>query len=437
MASDTKESVRKKRHPFLMLLGGLLVLLVLVAAAVIIFPSAILRYVFSRIEAESGIALTFDRAYFYLADGSFLSIDGLTIRRQNHPVSNFDLKTKNIRMPAMMPGDFRSPVLLIAGLCGTYEKTGSDPADTANTVDTYLHALMFVDAEIDFIDRTPEKPFQTTIQLKECSIFKTNSPSLFAPYTCSAYGQISSAKFLTSFAKGTTITEYGGLQVDISEMPISLFAPYAPVLDDIFDSGSMNIKIDDRTDETQKKFRVSITLLPDCAIKPAERITAPAIQAALQQLDQSSLPALRDLKGKIDRLKTSSESLRSELDKVTQIIDTLKILAPPDIRAKYENFKSRYDRAKAAHEEWNTKFEILVRDIDRVKISIVEKTFRRFVESGIPIEIDVQEVKGEWQYDASETVIRLVEKNYQSIITTEYQKQIQEMLDAVNRLSVL
>jgi chromosome segregation ATPase len=182
---------------------------------------------------------------------------------------------------------------------------------------------------------------------------------------------------------------------------------------------------------------VSITLLSDCEIKSAEKIAASAIQAALQQLDRSSLPSLPEVKGKIDKLKTDTESLRSEFDKVAQIIDSLKFLAPPDVREKYENFKSKYDRAKTDYDEWNTKYETLVRDLDRIKISIVKDTFQRFIESGVPIEIDLQEVEGQWQYDGYEVAVRLIEKHYRSILAVEFEKRIQEMHNAINRLPVL
>jgi nucleotide-binding universal stress UspA family protein len=220
-------------------------------------------------------------------------------------------------------------------------------------------------------------------------------------------------------------------------MPLGLLAPYAPALDDIFDSGSMNINIDDLTDEKQRKIRIAVTLLSDCRIKSADEILAPAIQAALQTLDQSALPDVHELKGKIERLKLSTESLRTELEGVAKIVDTLKALAPRDVREKYDKYKNQYDRAKKSYDEWDTKFAALLKDLDRVKVGIVEDTFQHFIKSGTPIEVDIQEVEGEWQFDAYETVVRLVEKNYRTILTGEYQKRIQELRDAVDKLSIL
>ena len=183
-------------------------------------------------------------------------------------------------------------------------------------------------------------------------------------------------------------------------------------------------------------MRIAITLLPDCALKSADQLLAPAIQAALQQLDQSSLPSLPELRKKIERLRISADSIRAEIDKVTPIIDALKTLAPRDVREKYEKFKSQYDRAKADYTEWNTKLETLAQDLDRVKVGIVEDTFRHFINSGVPIEIELQEVDGKWNYDAYETVVRLVEKNYRTIVETEFQKRISEIQNAVNRLLI-
>ena len=427
MTNGTNDSVIKKKHLLLTTLGLFIVFLLIVLIAAVVFPAPILRYVFSRIEAQSGIAFTFDKAYFYLQNGSFLSIEGLAIKRQNHHASNFDLRIENVRMPAMMPGDFRSPTLLISGLHGTYERVSNDSEEGDNT---YIRALMLLDSEVNFIDRTPETPLQVTIQVGECSIFQTSSPSLFDPYTFSAHGQISSAKFITGFTKGSAIGEYGGLLIEITEMPLGLFAPYAPVLDDIFDFGSMNIKIDDLTDKTQKKMRVAVTLLPNCRIKSADKIIAPAIRAALQTLDQSALNELHDLKGKIERLKTVSESWRTELEEVSRMMDTLRVLIPRDLREKYDKYKSQYDRARTIYGEWDN----LSKDLDRLKISIVEDTFQQFIASGVPIEIDLQEVDSTWQFDAYDMVVHLVEKNYRTVLTTKYQKRIQEIRNTVDRL---
>ena len=434
MTNKTEKPARKKR-PLLTVLGVLIVLVCVLLIAAIVFPTPILRYVFSRVEAQTGIALTFDKAYFYIAEGSFLSLDGLTVKRQNHPAVNFDLRAENVRMPAMVPRDFYSPILLVSGVRGTIERVGSeDDADNKEKAgngsngggDINLQALLLVDAEVEFIDRTPEKPFWTTIQIDEFSATNTNSFSLFSPYTCSGFGQISVARF------GISAAEPG--KMEVSGMPLGLFAPYAPVLDDIFDSGSMYIHIEDLTDATQKKMRITVILLQDCKLKSADQLLAPAIQAALQQLDQSSLPSLPELQGRIERLRISAESIRAEIDKITPIIDSLKMLAPRDVREKYEKFKSQYDRAKMDYDEWNTKFATLLRDLDRVKIGIVEDTFQHFINSAVPIEIELQEVNGEWHYDSYETVVRLVEANYRTIIEGEFEKRILEIRNAVNRL---
>jgi hypothetical protein len=164
-----------KKRPLLTLTIGLSLLLVVIIAAAIIFPSTILRYTFSRIESQTGIALTFDRAYFYLQDGSFLCIEGLNIKRQNHHTGNFDLKAERVQMPAMVPQDFRSPILFISGLRGTYERVGSD---TTEEIDPPFHALMLTNSEIDFMDRTLDKPFQATIQIKELTLTNTKRRSL-------------------------------------------------------------------------------------------------------------------------------------------------------------------------------------------------------------------------------------------------------------------
>ena len=436
MESETENSTRKKERPLLTTFVVLCIFLLVVIVAALVLPAVALRYVFSRIESETGIAITFGKAYLYLADGSFLYIDGLNVKRQNHSSLNLDLQAESVRMPAMFPNDFYSPVLLITGLRGMVEKVGNKPADEgeqkqdASTSKKYaLHALMLVDAEVDFIDRTFEQPFQTTIQIEKLATSKTDIPSVFAPYVCLGHGYIGSAEL-------GIISHNDRPRISLAEVPLGFLAPYAPVLNDIFVSGSMIIFIDDWTDEIQKKLRVHIRLQPDCKIKPANEILVPAIQTALRQLDQSSMPELRDVGGKIERLKTSAESVRSRLDEVARIVDRLSVLAPRDVREEYEKFKSQYDKAMAAYTESNAKFETLSRELDQIKIRIVEDTFQAFIDSGVPIEIELQEINGKWQYDGYAVVVGLIEKNYRTIIATEYQRRIQEVRDSVDRLLV-
>jgi hypothetical protein len=425
MTNETNDSGKRKKRSLLTLLGVLTGFVFFILIVALVFPTPILRFVFSRMEAQSGIVFTFDRAYFYLQEGSFLAIDGLTVKRHNHPASNFEMRAENVRMPAMVSGDFYSPQLLISGLRGFYEIIGTD--GNSATEDMFVNTVMLLNAEVELVDRTLDKPFRIIIQLEEFYAVNTGHPSLLSPYTCSGFGQISVANFGIDYSTDHT------RKIEIAGLPLGLLASYAPVLDDLFDAGSVNLIIDDLTDETHKRMRVRITLLPDCEIKSADTILAPAIQSALQTLDQSSLSGLRDLKGKTERVKTFAESLRSELDGLFRIIDALKSLAPRDVREKYENFKSRYDRAQAAYEEGTALFQ----DLDRLKAGIVEETFQRLIASGIPIEMEVQEVNGAWQFDAYETVARLIEKNYQTVIAAEYQKRIQDLHDVIDRLLVL
>ena len=426
-----KTKTAKKKHPILTSLGVLIVFLFVLLLAAIVFPAPILRYAFSRVEAETDIVFTFDRAYFYLADGPFLVVDGLSIKRQNHPASNFNLRADTVQMPTMVPKDFTSPVLFITGLRGTCERVGiesTDKNESASEERFFLQMIYLRDAEVGFIDRTLEKPFQTMVKIDEFCTMRALRPVLFEPYICTAAGQVSTAKV------DVRLPENGSQEIDFSEVPLGLFAPYAPVLNDIFAEGSMNIRIDDLTDKTHKKLRVKITLLPDCEIKPANEILAPVIQEALQALDHSSVPALHDLKGKIDRLKTVSTSLRSKVDKAAPIVGAVLAIAAPNAKEEYEKIKSQYDQITNAYDEWNGKFEMLAHDMDNIKVGIVNDTFRYFVDSGIPIEVELLEVDGEWQCDWYETAIQLIEKHYRTLIAGQYQKRIQEIQESVDRL---
>ena len=432
MESEVKKMEKRKPRPFVTTLVVLFVFLFVVLIAALAFPSPILRHIFSRVEAQTNIAITFDRAYFYFADGSLLCVKGLAVKRQDHHSMNFDLQAESVQMPAMFPNDFRSPVLIITGLRGIIERVGNDP-DPAASEKTYVSALMLVDTEVEFIDRTLERPFQERIQLNNFALSQTDLPALFAPYVCAGSGQIGAAMFAIVYNNQGSQKQ----QMEIVAVPFGLLAPYVPILDDIFISGSMNIQIEELAVETHKYLRVKIWLQPDCEIKSANEMLAPALQGALQQLDPSSMPELQDLQRKIERLKTFAESMRSEVDRVARIMDRLSILVPREVREEYEKFKSQYDRAIVGYNEWNIKFATLLQELDQIKVRIVADTFQAFIDSGVPIEVELQEVDGEWQYDAYAVVIGLVERHYHAIIATVYQKRIQEIRDAVDRLLVL
>ncbi|MCL2709705.1 MAG: hypothetical protein FWE95_02395 [Planctomycetaceae bacterium] len=443
MKSETKKPEKRRKRPFLTTLGVLIVFLIVVLIAALALPPVALRYVFSRVEAETGITVTFDKAYLYLDDGSYLYIEGLAIKRQKHHSSNLDLKVESVRMPAMFPADFYSPVLYVNGLRGTIERVGSEPAKKENDKEERasqkfdLKALLVRDVQIDFIDRTLEKPFQTTIQVEYFFVHQVGQPSLykrtllFEPYEFMGEGKIGTAQFRSV---GISMNPSPPLHLKLTEVPFDLLSPYAPVLDDIFVKGSMNIEVHDITNETQKRVYVKIWLQPDCKIKSANEILAPAIQAALRQLDQNSMPELPDVRKKIERLKTSAEPIRAELDRATRVLDSLRVLAPREVRDEYDKIKNQYDKAMWAYDEWNAKFETFVQDLDRAKNRIVENTFQAFIDADVPIEVKLQEVDGEWQYDGYAVVIGLVERNYQTILAAEFQRRFQEIQDAVERL---
>ena len=433
-------SQKRKRSCLPTLLSGMILLLFAVVATVIIYPAPILRFIVSRIEAQSDIVLTFEKAYFSIGG---LVLHGVSAQRQNHRDSNVDLTAKTVRIA--IPSCSR-PLASVSGLRGTYEIVGNKPAekksgngDTAikpnpkeqkEAKRNYLggkKVLLLTDAEVSVIDRTPEKPFQATIQITDLDILcRFMGDGLLGAYACRGRGQVDAADLFVATNEAL-----------VRQIPLGLLAPYVPVLDDVFASGSMDIHVVDISEDSQKMLHVRIWLLPDCRIKSADEILVPAIQTALKKLDPSSQPQLRDLKGKIEKLKMSSESLRSEVDKVAQILDTLKALAPRDVREKYESYKSKYDRIKNASEEWNIKFDALLLELDKLKVGIVNDTFQHFIETRVPIEMTLHEENGEWQYDWYETVVQLIDNTYQARIAVEYQKRIQEMLDSVDRILVL
>jgi len=437
MTNNIAESapVKGKGCSCLLALVVLFVLFFVAACAVLIYPAPVLRYVFSRVEAQSGIALTFESAQYGFgtltfkgADIGSLTINGLAAKRQQHHADNFDLKAEKVKVSLMPSG-----IVQVSGLRGSYERMPSDLAVpnkggqnenvTASPKNYQLVALLLEDAEVDFIDRSLEKLFQATIKVENFAALQLGSPSLFEPYACLGTGQIGSATFVIE-------RQDDKQKIEFSEVPFGLLVPYASALDDIFVSGSMNMQIDDLSDKTQKRVRVSIWLLPDCRIKPANEIVAPAIQSALQTLDQSALNDVRYLKGQIDRLRKVSESWSAELEGVSRMMDSLGALVPRDIRTKYDKYKNQFDRSRSIYVEWDN----LTQELDRLKIDVVEDTFHQFIASGMPIEIDLHEVDGVWQYDTYAIVVRLVENNYRTVLSTKYQSRIQEIRNAVDLL---
>jgi len=422
--------VKQRRISCLSALSILAVLIIVVFMSILLFIAPIMRTVFSHVEAQSGITITFDRAYFTYGEGPFLSFDGLNIHRQNHREENYDLRAANVQVPIMFPADIYAPILFITGLRGTYEKVSDAPTKEDEQSNSFhIAQLHLKDVEIEYIDRTLIMPFQTTVMIEESYAIYKDKPVLFEPYLLGGEGKLGPAKFEIKHNKDDLKQT-----IELTEIPYALLTPYAPVLKDIFASGGMNVSMKELSDDTQKKVRISITLLPNSVIKPADEILAPAIQAMLNKLDQSSIQTLRDIQGNIDRLKKNTESLHAQVNEVAMILDTLKALAPRDVREKYENFKSKYDRAMASYDDSKIKFDTLLRELDQVKLGIVNDTFQYFIKSGVPIEIDLQQVDGQWQYDGYEIVSRLIEKNYQALINDEYKKRIKEVQDSVERM---
>ena len=424
---------------------GLCIVLLIIFVSALVYPAPIFRMVFERIENQTDIAITFDRVYFSYdiekepADAlrrGRMTFKGLNVKRQDHPVFNFNLTAETVQF-AFLPFRYRHST--VSGLRGIVEKTGERPMnhhtepEMNNDLMQTFRLRFLEDVEIDFIDRTLAKPFQMTIQIVTASMSQNeaNTVSLFAPYVFSGFGQIDSANFV--IAREGLPPDNFEQQAKITEIPIALFAPYAPVLDDVFAAGTMNMGIEDLSDATQKKIRLAITLLPDCRIKPANEILAPALQIALQNLDSDVLPALLELQNRVVRLRNNSEAIRAELERVTEILDVLRVLAPRDVRERYDNFRARYDRAKTNYEEWNSRVESLVWELDGIKVRVIEETFQRFIETGDPIVMEVYETDGDWQFDAYGMLVHLIESNYR-VLVLEFRQHLREVLNAVDRL---
>ena len=122
--------VKRKGSLCLRILGVLFVLLVIALVAAVLYPAPILRVVFSRVEAETGIAVTFDQADLNLGKHRLL-LSGLTAKQQNPHAGHFDLKAEKVYLffDLFSPSD--SLFFDVYGLRGTYEITGNDPAKKA------------------------------------------------------------------------------------------------------------------------------------------------------------------------------------------------------------------------------------------------------------------------------------------------------------------
>lgn len=437
MSNKSHQEVARKKHYVLSLFGILFLLLLCIVFYFLFFPAPIARFVLARLETKTGIAVTFEKTYFNLGKRA-LTFENVTAKRQNHPESNFDFQAATVHVD--IPPQSKHPngafFLTVSALRGTYERTGKDGRnerkDNGNKANkpswqSRKKLLCLTDSEIVFIDKTLPQPFQATISFPNFDVTQfphADNASMFGEYSLRGGGHINATTFF-GIATNESL---------LQPVPIEMIAPYLPILNDIFLTGSVSINMNDLTTEKQKLVLVKLYFSKDCQFKSADEILVPSIQSALRHLDQSSMPTLPELREKMGHLKTVSQSLRVEIDKVAPIVEALSALAPREVREKYDRLRRQYDRLRNTPDELEAKLNVLLHDLDKMKTNLLADTLQHFIETRTPIEFYAKEIDGRWHADWEDAVVRLIEQNYQTLIADEYQMRIRELLDSVNQL---
>lgn len=254
--------LRWVRRSFLGLLA-LVALGVLLLNTLLFEPS--LRWIFSRVRARTGVALTFASA-----SGNFFSgvatFKDLAVRRDGDPRSNFDLRAKEVRLDIRMSSALRRQIafesLTISGLEGTYDRVSPHGQRTRGH-DFVVDRLVLENSSVRYRDRPlDEKVAEVTIVFErlECAPFSRRQAVFDVLFRSTAQGTIDGAPFTirTESVEGGRKTFWKG-----HDLPLRFLAEYAGGGFAWFRSGTAEVDVvdswkDDESREIESRWKLRL-----------------------------------------------------------------------------------------------------------------------------------------------------------------------------------
>lgn len=303
------------------------ILLLIVLTAVIanaFFFESVMRFALRQVDKRTDIAIEFDKA-----GGSFwtgqVCLDGVSVKRQGHPTSCFDLKGESVELDLSVSELFRWSVVFesvkVSGFDGTWEQVGK--ADKLKPKRKFrIDRLLMDDVQLEFTDRTREKgPFLATIKLDtlESSPLRSHWAVFDVLFRSRGIGSVNQVPFVIN-------SESGKHSFRMNDVPVELLANYVGTLD-WFETGKVDLLIEDKIGDGEIAMHWSLTF-HDFKVKAPEGTnlkvrTAAMPLVAFLNLKSKRLPLEFDLQMKENEFRFKSTT---ELNDVARIVLGDKIM---------------------------------------------------------------------------------------------------------------
>jgi hypothetical protein len=287
------------------------------------FFESSLRFSLRQIKNRTNIAITFDKA-----EGNFwtgkIQLNNVSVLRQNHKISEFDLQGNNIELDLSMVNLLRWSFVFesvkISGFKGTWEQVGK--SDKLKPRKNFrIDRLSMEDIQIDFTDHTLEKePFKTVIKLDnmESVPLRSHWAMFDILFRSRGHGSVNGIPFKVDSEKGKHFCSADNL-------PVEFLAHYLRIFD-WFDNGKVDLLIEDKVDKGEVVIHWSLILHDFHAKVPEEanlKIKAAALPlVTFLNLKSKHLPLEFELRIKEKEFQFQSTT---ELNDLVRVLLNIKI----------------------------------------------------------------------------------------------------------------
>ncbi|MDR2704546.1 MAG: hypothetical protein LBC02_02090 [Planctomycetaceae bacterium] len=294
------------------------------------FFESLFRFSLRQAENRTNIAVTFDKV-----EGSFwtgnIQLNNVTVSRQNHKISNFDLRGEEVEidlsMSHLLCWSFVFESVKISGFKGTWEQIGKSDKLKPRRSFRIDHFSMN-DIQLNFMDRTLEKgQFQTMIKLDtmESVPLRSNWAVFDILFRSRGRGSINDIPFIVDSEKGKHFYR-------INDLPIEFFAPYVGMLD-WFDKGKIDLLIENKLGSNEVAMHWSLIVhdfharVPEGTNPKIKTVALPLV--IFLNLKSKRLPFEFDLQMKENEFHFKSSTELSDVARIilgNKIMDALKKL---------------------------------------------------------------------------------------------------------------
>ncbi|MGL6195793.1 MAG: hypothetical protein ACRC2T_13335 [Thermoguttaceae bacterium] len=292
----------------------LVLLMLTVFIANTFFLDSVVRFVLRKVHDQTNIEVQFDNAKGSFFNGQ-IRLEGITIKRQNHGISNIDIKGEsidlNLSLSDLLHWSVVFDTIKISKFTGTWEQVGKTDQELKPQKSFTINQLLLDDVDIDFSDRTL-MPLKVNVKLDKLKSLQIRSDYVLLDtlFHSQGNGSVNKIPFIIDSEDGKCVFRINNFPTEVS---VAQFG-----FNDWLIKGKSDIVI--KTAIGDSEIAINLNLKLTCGVETLKEVPLP-VKLLLSSINQKLKPIQQEFNVQMKESEFKFISTSKFYDDVLQIID--------------------------------------------------------------------------------------------------------------------